>query len=279
VPLVRYEAVVLRAWALGEADRLVALYTRESGRLTAVARGARRLRSRFGAALEPFTWGVLVGFAREGRGLVRLDHFDIRHPFRGVREDLLRLAQGARVVEAVLRLTAERDPSPSCFALLLRALRALEDRPAGRVQLAFALRFLDLLGHRPRFDRCDGCGVAVGTRGVTFDAGRAAVLCARCHRAGARPVPGPVLAVLRGLQAAAWDARLSAHIPSGVEEAASVLLDGYLEALGGAPLKSARFLAAAREPVLPAFMTAPPGPARSPVAGTPRGAGPPGPRA
>ena len=106
MPLLRTDGIVLRTHELGEHDRLVTLYTRDLGKLTAVARGARRVRSRFGAALELFTWGDVVGFEREGRGLARLDHFDIRRSFREVRESLERLGQGARMVEALARLTA-----------------------------------------------------------------------------------------------------------------------------------------------------------------------------
>ena len=73
MPLFRTQGVVLRARDLGEHDRLVTLYTRDLGKLTAVAKGARRVRSRFGGALELFTWGDATGFEREGRDLLRLD--------------------------------------------------------------------------------------------------------------------------------------------------------------------------------------------------------------
>jgi len=200
VPLFRTEGIVLRSRELGEHDRLVSLYTRDLGRLHAVARGARRLRSRFGAALELFTWGEAVGFEREGRDLLRLDHFDIRHSFRGVREDLERLGQGARMLEAVSRLTGERDPQPSCFALLLRAVRALEAHAPARVQLAFTLRLLDLAGHRPRLDRCASCQRAVGTTGVTFVVAAGTVGCRPCRPAGGLPLAPRTLGALRGLQ-------------------------------------------------------------------------------
>jgi DNA repair protein RecO (recombination protein O) len=245
MPLLRGEGIVLQTRDLGERDRLVTLYTREHGKLTAVAAGARRLRSRFVGALELFTWGDLVGFEREGRALVRLDQFDIRRPFRPLREDLGRLGQGARMVEAIARLTAERDPQPATFALLLRALRALETGAPARVHLAFALRLLDLLGHRPRFDRCGQCRRVVGTRDVAFDATEGGVLCGRCR--GATPVLSPAVAgALRGLQAAPWAARLEARIGAAVEREAAAVLDGYLAALIGAPLRVPRFLAQAR---------------------------------
>jgi DNA repair protein RecO (recombination protein O) len=249
MPLLRTEGIVLQAWDLGEHDRLVTLYTRDHGRLAAVARGARRLRSRFAGALELFTWGDVVGFEREGRGLVRLDHFDIREPFRRLRDDLERLGQGARMIEAVARLIAERDAQQLCFALLLRALRALEaDAAPARVQLAFALRLLDLLGHRPRLDRCGRCGRPVGTEGVQFDATEGHVLCERC-RGAAAPLAPPVAAALRGLQTASWEARLGARLAPAVEQAAAAVLDDYLATLIGAPLRAPRFLIRTRAPL------------------------------
>ena len=251
MPLLRTDGIVLRTWELGEHDRLVTVYTRDLGKLTAVARGARRIRSRFGGALELFTWGDAVGFEREGRGLARLDHFDIRRSFRGVREDLERLGHGARIVEAVTRLTAERDPHPACFALLLRALRALETGSPARVQLAFTLRLLDLVGHRPRLDRCRGCGAVLGTTAVAFEASEGGVTCARCRGAGATEISPRALGALRGLQSATWEARLRARIAAPVEREAAAVLDGYLEALSGSALRSPRFLAHTVSPADP----------------------------
>ena len=237
---------MLQTWDLGEHDRLVMLWTRDHGRLAAVARGARRLRSRFAGALELFTWGDAVGFEREGRALVRLDHFDVRRPFRRLREDLESLGQGARMVEALARLTGEREAQPACFALLLRALRALDGgaRPA-RVQLAYALRLLDVLGHRPRLDRCSRCDRAVGAEGVAFDPSEGSVVCGRC-RAGRPALATAVAATLRGLQAASWEARLDARIAPPVEEQAAAVLDDYFATLAGAPLRAPRFLARTR---------------------------------
>ena len=252
MPLLRTDGIVLRTYELGEHDRLVTLYTRDFGKLTGVARGARRIRSRFGAALELFTWGDAVGFEHEGRALVRLDQFDIRQSFRELREDLLRLGQGARMVETVARLTAERDPQPACFALLLRALRALGAGNAARVQLAFTLRLLDLLGHRPRLDRCGGCGAQLGTTAVAFDAAQGTMACAPCRGRSRTPSATPVsprtVGALRGLQAASWEARLQAHIAQPVEAEAATLLDAYVAALSGATLRSPRFLAQTSRP-------------------------------
>src|SRR6267142_5981982 len=102
-------AVVIGRRAFGESDRLVDFYTREYGKVRGIARAARRPRSRFGSALELFTLGEMVFFDGGRSELVQVDHFDIVHPFEGIRGDLQRLGHAAWIVECVGRLTAERD--------------------------------------------------------------------------------------------------------------------------------------------------------------------------
>jgi DNA repair protein RecO len=150
------------------------------------------------------------------------------------------------MVEAVARLTGERDAQPACFGLLLRGLRALDDgAPPARVQLAFALRLLDILGHRPRLDRCGRCARPVGTEGVAFDTAEGSVVCARCR--GRIPALDPAVAgALRGLQSASWEARLAARLAPAVEPAAAAVLDDYVAALAGTVLRAPRFLARTR---------------------------------
>src|SRR5262249_33723186 len=150
---------VINRRPFGESDRLVEFYSREFGKLRGIAKSARRPRSRFGSALELFTLGQLVFFDSGRSDLVQVNHFDILHPFLEVREDLERLARGGWVAEGLARLSADRDPQPTLFRLLVETLTALERsrRPAW-VAACFAIRAVDLLGHRPRLDRCAACG-------------------------------------------------------------------------------------------------------------------------
>ena len=122
--LERTAAIVIGGFPLGESDRAVTFYTREQGRVRGVARGARRMRSRFGGALELFTLGDLVYFDTGRSELVRIDHFDVTEPFAPLRDDLDRLGHASWIVECVTRLTAERDRHPALYGLLLRSLRA-----------------------------------------------------------------------------------------------------------------------------------------------------------
>src|SRR5574337_1154511 len=179
--LYKTRAVVLGRRALGESDRIVDFYTRDFGKVRGVAKSARRTRSRFGSALELFTLGELLFFDTGRSDLVRVDHFDIVRPFVGVREHLERLGQGAWAIECVTRLTADRDPHPALFGLLVRALKALEGGASPqRVATCFGLRAVDQLGHRPRIDRCVGCGRLYPFSDAALDVTAGGLVCATC---------------------------------------------------------------------------------------------------
>ena len=242
--LQRTHAVVIGRRPLGEADRLATFYTREFGRLTGVAKGARRPRSRFGSALELFSQGELLFFETERSQLVRVDHFDLERPFVSVREQLDRLGQGAWVVECLARLTAERDPHRALYGLLLRTLGALENLPRPeRAALAFALRAIDLLGHRLRLDRCVGCG-APADPSPRLDFAAGGLLCGTCARAGTDSVAlsGGALAALRRLRTLSWEPLVGAPLSRTVEKEIISLLEGQMTRLMGYPLRTTRFL-------------------------------------
>src|ERR1700741_3826674 len=119
-------AVVIGSLPLGESDRIVSFFSRDFGKIRGVARAARRMRSRFGSALELLTLGDLVFFDGGRSDLVQIDHFDIVRPFARAGDDLERLGQAAWMAECVGRLTAERDPSATLYGWLVRALRSVE---------------------------------------------------------------------------------------------------------------------------------------------------------
>src|SRR5262245_2596159 len=152
-------AVVIGSFPLAESDRIVTFFTRDFGKVRGIARAARRMRSRFGSALELLTLGDLVFFDGGRSDLVQVDHFDIVRPFERVRDDLERLGQAAWMAECVARLTADRDPSATLYGLLVRALGRVEaGDPPRRVATVFGLRCVDALGHRLRIDACVSCG-------------------------------------------------------------------------------------------------------------------------
>ncbi|MGH7334137.1 MAG: DNA repair protein RecO, partial [Candidatus Rokuibacteriota bacterium] len=229
----------------GESDLLVTLFSRQHGKVRGVARSARRMRSRFGGALEVFTLGELI-FFDGGRGdLAQIDHFDIVRPFARLRDDLQRLGQAAWVVECVGRLTAERDPHPAVYGLLVRALATIEAGGApARAAAAFGVRCVDALGHRLRLDRCVACGLRAGPGGgAALDVANGGVVCRRCAAAtpGALVVSPSGLKALSWLRACSWAEAMAAALPA-VESELRQVLDAHVAHLSGHSARASRFL-------------------------------------
>jgi DNA repair protein RecO (recombination protein O) len=234
-------AVVIGSFPLGESDRLVTFYSRDFGKIRGVAKAARRMRSRFGSALELCTLGELVFFDAGRSELVRVDHFDITHPFHRVREDLERLAQAAWIVECVARLTAERDRHVALFGLLVRGLRALEgSRKPTRVAICFGVRYIEALGHRPRLDACVECGRAYPFPRPSLGAG--GLVCEACGRESADtlPISPATIGAAERLRSLSWEEALA--LPLGRAEAElAVLLEAQVSRLIGHPPRATKF--------------------------------------
>jgi DNA repair protein RecO (recombination protein O) len=177
------EAIVLRSIRYGEADRILHLYTPNHGRLGAIAKGARRSRSRFGARLEPFFQIKLV--LHEGRGdlhtVTAVDTVDARP---GLRDSAHALDAAARACDAVARLFETDDPHPDVFALLANELTLLASGPAAaRTEnaLAFRLKLLLAAGIVPQLGSCANCGEREHLTG--FSAAAGGVVCSSCESA------------------------------------------------------------------------------------------------
>jgi DNA repair protein RecO (recombination protein O) len=246
--LYKTRAVVIGRRAFGESDRLVDFYSRDHGKVRGIARSARRPRSRFGSALELFTLGEMVFFDSGRSELVSVDHFDIVRSFVGVREHLERLGQGAWAVEVVSRLCADRDPQPALFALLVRTLEAMETsrRPA-RVAVCFGLRAVDLLGHRPRIDRCVSCGRLHPFPDAALDMTAGGLVCAACRPgADAIPISGGLVGTVKRLRALSWQEALHLHLAATLDAELSTVLEGLVARLMGRYPLSSRFLTQTR---------------------------------
>ena len=183
------EAVVLRSIRYGEADRVLHLYSRERGRIGAMAKGVRRIKSRFGGRLEPlFRVDLLL---HEGRGelytVTSADTVDAHPALRERREAIERATQAC---DAVLRLLDSQEPNRAAYNLLCHELRILdEDRAAAtRAQaLSFRLKLLLAAGFAPELSACASCGEREHLGAFSASAG--GVVCPGCE-AGSFPL-GP----------------------------------------------------------------------------------------
>ena len=162
MPLLKTAAITIKSRKWGDADRIVVLYTARFGKLRGVARGARRMKSRFGSALEPFVLCDLNLFEKPNDPLHRISQADIKETFPVLREDLAVMAGAARMANLIAAITPDADPSPGIFDTLLGGLRSLnEGDDPGLTTLLFQIRLLGQTGFRPQTDHCATCGGAL----------------------------------------------------------------------------------------------------------------------
>jgi DNA repair protein RecO (recombination protein O) len=178
---VKTEGVVLRSMRYGEADRILHVYTRDRGRLGAIAKGVRRARSRFGGRLEPFSHVALV--LHEGRSdLLTVTAADTIRPHARLRSDAGALDAAARACDAVSRLFETSESHPAVFNLLLNELALLDADIANAThanQLAFRCKLLLAAGLAPQLSACASCGEREHLSGFSGAAG--GVVCSACE--------------------------------------------------------------------------------------------------
>jgi DNA repair protein RecO (recombination protein O) len=216
--LVETDAVVLHVQDYLESSRIVRLATRESGVISALARGARRPRSRFGPALDLFTGGVAQLAMRPGRDLQTLTGFDALRARHALGGHLARFTAASALAELALRFVGE-VPNGGAFDALVAALDAVGGAAPDAVAeaaLAGAWHLVAELGFAPAVDDCASCHEPVDPGAAApFSHGAGGVLCGRCaaHAPGVRPLPPRARDALR-----AW----TAGQPHGTAGAADV---------------------------------------------------------
>jgi DNA repair protein RecO (recombination protein O) len=179
------EAVVLRTIRYGEADRILHLYTRDRGRVSAMAKGVRRTRTRFGGRLEPFFRLDMILY--EGRSeLLTVTSAETVEGHARLREHAGALDAAARACDAVARLFETGDPHPAVYHLLCNEL-ALLDRGGETAathanQLAFRLKLLLAAGFAPQLAACATCGEREHL--VAFSGAAGGVVCSACEATG-----------------------------------------------------------------------------------------------
>ena len=193
-------AIVLRSIDWSETSSIVTLFTREFGKISGLAKGARRPKGPFESALDLLALCRIVFLRKSSDALDLLTEAKLERRFRPAQGDLSSLYAGYYVAELLGELTDEYDPHPELFDAADATLLALRTQPAvASLVLRFELTALRVLGHLPSLDACVECGAAVELTGrVPFGQVVGGVLCKDC-RAGQKQVVSVSAGVLRAM--------------------------------------------------------------------------------
>ena len=233
---------MLRSFRLGEADRVLHLYTADRGRVGAVAKGVRRTKSRFGGRLEPLSHVELM--LHQGSGeLQTVTGADLRASHHEAREDPYRLAVGLIGAEAMLKLFTEQEANERAFTALTRFLDRLDAIPSRTparpaldpLVLSFQLKLLWLSGYMPHLDGCVECGAAEGLVGYAPAAGGA--VCRDCGGGSIALSPDGLRGITTLVATPMADAQDAGLTDRGAREALALVTASY-EQHGGFRLRT-----------------------------------------
>jgi len=241
--LYKTTAVVLRQRKLGEAGKILTLFTPNLGKLDAVAKGVRRPKSKLAGHVEPLTYTTFL--LAKGRELDIVTQAQALEAFLPLREDLERTGRALYVAELVDRFTPERQESYPLFRLLLETLQRLAT--GDRLDIAlrfFEMRLLDCLGYRPQLEECVACGKTLEPVVNAWSAESGGVVCAACARAlpMSQPLSLNALKIMRLLQKGSYADCARVKTAPALEMELERHLRQYLFYLLERDVRSTRFL-------------------------------------
>lgn len=245
---IRTEAVVLKHSDWGEADRILWLFSRELGKVKAIAKGVRKARSRKAGHLEPFTRVTLM-LAR-GRDLWIITQTETVDAYLQLREDLMQVGYASFVIELLDRFTYEEGENTPLYSLLVDTLHRLDsgDSPALAVRY-YEIRLLDHLGYRPLLFECSKCGNEIKPENQFFSPAAGGVLCPSCGKGmhGAVPVSMDALRFLRHFQRSGYAEASRANPSPSTFHEMEVLMQHYLTYILERGLNTPGFIREVRE--------------------------------
>jgi DNA repair protein RecO (recombination protein O) len=239
----RVEGVVLQHSDWGETDRLLTIYTRELGKIRAVAKGIRKVRSRKAGHLEPFTRSTIL-LAR-GRDLYILTQAEAIETHFTIKDDLVKLGYASYIIELLTSFTYEEGENSSLYRLLVNTLSRLnEGADPNLVVHYYEIRLLDLVGFRPQLFSCAQCEAEIQPEDQFFSALQGGVLCPRCgrHSPDARPISAHALRYLRHFQRSSYLDALRAQINPAIYDEIENLMNFYMTHALEKGLKTPSFL-------------------------------------
>ncbi|MGM0500989.1 MAG: DNA repair protein RecO [Bacillota bacterium] len=235
------DAIVLRHYELGEADKIIVLFSRERGKIRVVAKGVRKTKSTLAAGLEPFTHNHILVY-QGNSDLGNLSQCDIETSFADLRSDFVKTAYASYAAELVNELTIDNDINKLLFDLLLLTYRLLSTSEKNNLIIrTFELKLLNILGYRPHLDNCVKCGAELDSN-FYFSAAEGGLLCSSCTGNWNQKISLGTIKFMNRLLDSNYKSLMRLNLPAYAKEELGSILPNYIEHIIDKPLKSVSFL-------------------------------------
>lgn len=180
--LYKVEAIILKARNLGEADKVLTLLTKNQGKIQAVAKGVRKIKSKNRGAVQPFSQSRIMLY--RGRTMEIVTQCELITGFPKIRENLDRLAYAGYLAELTMWMVPEKDDQPEVYFLLLAVLHLLQNAQTPElielITRLYEIRLLNLLGYQPELNACIVCNNSVRSNQVGFSPSLGGIICTDC---------------------------------------------------------------------------------------------------
>lgn len=249
----RTHGIVIRTRKVRESSRIVLFFTRDYGKISTIAKGSLKPKSKFGASLELFTRSAIIFYKKENRDLHTLSHSEILSPHQGLKQDVVKLAYASVAGEMVERLVPGEEPNKQLFLLLDSALKQIDlaDRTQLEVILtSYELKMLHMVGYGPELGQCVRCGKRV-TDSAWFGLLSGGVLCRACSSQdlNAIEISHRAVEIMRDYQSRPIEELTETYVADRTIREISNVLGSFVRAQAGesAKIKSLDFLERMRD--------------------------------
>ena len=181
--IIKTKAIVLRSWRMGETSKRVVFFTEEHGKLTAVAKGARKPNSKFGGSLELMNEVDALLYVRADRDLQTLSECALDRSFPRIVGNFERLSFGSAACELVDRLVIDSEPNKQLYRCISGVLGALAEVSASQIEPIFwyyQLRVCQALGYKPELRHCVSCGGSANGPNQCVSTALGGIVCKAC---------------------------------------------------------------------------------------------------
>lgn len=239
--LEKIDGIVLRTTDYGETHKIVTMFSRKLGKISAMAKGAKKPKSRMAAVTQPFIYAEFLAYA--GRGLGSIQQGDIIDSFRRVREDIVKTAYAAYITELTDKLMEEKSPDAYIFKELKQTLEWIATHEDAEIPvMMLELKLFKKGGFAPKVEGCANCLSREGP--FTFSIAEGGLLCVKCSRLDKHAValPDKLPGLLHLFSKVELERIGSISVRQENKELLRRLLDAYYDQYGGYYLKSRKFL-------------------------------------
>ncbi len=180
----RTHGIVLRTRKFRESSKIIVFFTRRYGKISAIAKGSLKPKSKFGSSLELFTRSSLIFYRKENRDLHTLSHSEILNANKNIGNDVVKLAYASAATEMVERLVPNEEQNETLYELLDAILNQIGVAERNQLELilaSYTLKMLHAVGYGPELAACVRCGKDLGDE-VWFGLHSGGALCPACHK-------------------------------------------------------------------------------------------------